>query len=244
MQKVLLIGCFTLLSAVAQAADLSSDERYMSFGPSITEELSEYAISKDTDLPPIPWPTPGGDDYNPYDPYGSQPHDAISGLDRIVNLAKKVFDIIKDNQPVIDVTVNYANAVPEEPKYWTHLQDWSAPQKRGYEIYWKNLYGVKVMSIKYMVLYTYGGNYKGVGRYLNGVSVQPLSVKAAWGYALNLTCEAPQMAITNVGKSEEPVASMQLIFNWKGGSMLKKIDERDVYYIRGMVDSKNWELLD
>lgn len=159
--------------------------------------------------------------------------DAINLADQIVNLAKKVFDIIAENKPVVDVTVNYANAIPANITHWTQLQQWEMPATRTYAFTAKNMMGSKVVDVKYQVIYTYGGNFNGKGKYLTGVSVEPLSVNVGWGYKFSMTCEVPDSTVANVGTTENPIASMNLILKWKMASVLKESDGRNVYYVRG-----------
>ncbi len=159
--------------------------------------------------------------------------EAINLADQIVNLAKKVFDIIAENKPVVDVTVNYANAIPANITHWTQLQQWEMPATRTYAFTAKNMMGSKVVDVKYQVIYTYGGNFNGKGKYLTGVSVEPLSVNVGWGYKFSMTCEVPDSTVANVGTSDNPVAAMNLILKWKMASVLKESDGRNVYYVRG-----------
>lgn len=171
-------------------------------------------------LPPFP-PLPGGD----------QGGDPIGTIDRIVNLAKKIFDIIKENRPVVDITTTYANAVPDAITHWTQLAGWSQPTARTYGFYAKNLYGVKVVDVKYQLIRQHSGNYRGKGKFLTSVTVQPLSVSVAWGYKFTMKFEAPSVA--NVGTSEDPVASMLARLNWSIDTVLKSESGTSVYYLEG-----------
>ena len=44
-----------------------------------------------------------------------------------MNLVEKIWNIIEKNQPVVNITTNYANAVPLGTSHWTQLQCWSKP---------------------------------------------------------------------------------------------------------------------
>ena len=87
--------------------------------------------------PPMPGPVqlpkppdgPGG----VVPPVGlSDVNDTINVIDSIVNLADKIWSIIEKNQPVVDITTNYANAVPYGTSHWTQLQGWSKPATQKY----------------------------------------------------------------------------------------------------------------
>jgi len=173
-----------------------------------------------TDLPPFP-PLPGG----------GIAEDPLTTIDRVVNLAKKIFDIIKENQPVVDVTTTYANAVPDGMTHWTQLGGWSKPETSTYAFYAKNMYGSRVIECRYQVIRQHSGNYKGKGKFLTMVTVQPLNITASWGYKFNMKFEAP--AVSNVGTSEDPVASMLARLNWSISTVLKQEQGTSVYYLEG-----------
>ena len=173
------------------------------------------------DLPPFP-PLPGG---------SGTGEDPITTIDRIVNLAKKIFDIIKENQPVVDVTTTYANAVPDGMTHWTQLGGWSKPETSTYAFYAKNMYGSRVISCRYQVIRQHSGSYRGKGKFLTMVTVQPLNITASWGYKFNMKFEAP--AVSNVGSSEDPVASMLARLNWSISTVLKQEQGTSVYYLEG-----------
>lgn len=158
---------------------------------------------------------------------------AVDLLDKIVNLAEKIFNIIEKNQPVVNVTTNYANAVPYGTSHWTQLQGWSRPATRRYAFTMKNGYGSQVVKVTYQVHYTYNGNFQGKGKFLTGVTVEPLNIEAAWGYKVSLVSEVPDSTIANVGTSEDPIASMQVQLKWNVHTVIKDITSKAVYYVQG-----------
>jgi hypothetical protein len=154
-------------------------------------------------------------------------------LDKIVNLAQKIFNIIEKNQPVVNVTTNYANAVPYGTSHWTQLQGWSRPATRRYSFSMKNGYGSEVVKVTYQVHYTFDGNFQGKGKFLTGVTVEPLNIETAWGYKVSLVSEVPDSTIANVGTSEDPIASMQVQLRWNVHTVIKDITSKAVYYVQG-----------
>ncbi|HBE89024.1 MAG TPA: hypothetical protein DDW67_07795, partial [Elusimicrobia bacterium] len=158
---------------------------------------------------------------------------AVDLLDKIVNLAQKIFNIIEKNQPVVNVTTNYANAVPYGTSHWTQLQGWSRPATRRYSFSMKNGYGSEVVKVTYQVHYTFDGNFQGKGKFLTGVTVEPLNIETAWGYKVSLVSEVPDSTIANVGTSEDPIASMQVQLRWNVHTVIKDITSKAVYYVQG-----------
>jgi hypothetical protein len=159
--------------------------------------------------------------------------DVIPILDSIVNLGEKIWKIIKDNAPVVNVKVQYASALPEGIKSWTQMGGWQRPKGTIYELTAKNAYGMQVIKLRYQVLRTAGGSYKGTGKYLTAVTVEPLLVEAAWGYRLNVDANVPDASIANVGTSEEPVAAMMPQLGWTIATALKESQGKSIYYLEG-----------
>ena len=159
--------------------------------------------------------------------------DAIPILDSIVNLGEKIWKIIKDNAPVVNVKVQYASALPEGIKSWTQMGGWQRPKGTIYELTAKNAYGMQVIKLRYQVLRTTGGSYKGTGKYLTAVTVEPLLVEAAWGYRLNLDANVPDLSIVNVGTSEAPIAAMSPQLGWTIATAIKESQGKSIYYLEG-----------
>ena len=160
-------------------------------------------------------------------------NNTIDSLDKIVNLMEKIFAIIEKNQPVVNITTNYANAVPFGTSHWTQLQGWSKPATKKYSFSMKNAYGSEVVKVTYQVHRTHSGNFNGKGKFLTGVTVEPLNVVTAWGYKVTLVSEVPDSTIANVGTQEDPVASMQLQLKWTVHTMVKDITSKAIYYVQG-----------
>lgn len=158
---------------------------------------------------------------------------AVGLIDQIVNLVDKIFSVIAKGQPVVNINVNYANAVPYGVSHWTQLQGWQTPVTKRYAFYAKNLYGIKVVDVEYQVHYTYGGNLNGRGHFLTGVTVEPIKVDTAWGYNVDMTAEVPDSTIANVGTSEDPIAAMQVQLRYSIHTIIQDTQERQIFYVRG-----------
>ncbi|MHB2025867.1 MAG: hypothetical protein ACYCPQ_04415 [Elusimicrobiota bacterium] len=167
-------------------------------------------------------------------PTGSvTPTDILPDLSQIINLGLKIWNIIEQNKPVVDIATQYASALPKGLTGWTDLGGWHEPEGVVYEMSAKNFYGAKVIDVKYEVLRSWGGNYNGKGRYLTEVTVEPLNVQADWGYKLSISANVPQSGIINVGSSQNPVAGMTLESSWRIDTAIKTEAGRSVYYLQG-----------
>ncbi len=170
---------------------------------------------------------------NPANAAASAAVPELAVLEQIVNLTDKIWTLIAKNKPVVDVANKYGTAVPRGIKTWTVLEYWSEPKTYAYRFYAENLYGVKVYDVTYMVTYCYGGSYKGRGKYLTAVTVEPLSVNIAWGYNFNLGVDIPDSGVVNVGTRQDPVAGMQVILKYTVSTIVQYYQGRSVYFIKG-----------
>ncbi len=157
----------------------------------------------------------------------------LPGLDQIINTGLKLWKIIVDNKPVVDINTQYATALPKGLKGWTDMAGWLPPAGMVYEMSAKNLYGMKVIDLRYQVLRTYGGSYDGTGRYLTAVTIQPLLVNVAWGYHFSMESSVPDTSIVNVGTSADPVAGLTAQLGWRISTTLKDSSGQSLYFLQG-----------
>ncbi len=186
--------------------------------------------------PPLSNPGTSGTAVDPMTGFNngvSQINSTIGVIDNIVNLMDKIWGIIEKNQPVVSITTNYANAVPYGTSHWTQLQGWSKPATKKYSFSMKNGFDSEVVKVTYQIHYTYAGNFQGKGKFLTGVTIEPLNVVTAWGYKVTLVSEVPDSTIANVGTAADPVAAMQLQLRWTVHTAIKDISSKAIYYVQG-----------
>ncbi|MBI5199943.1 MAG: hypothetical protein HY925_00015 [Elusimicrobia bacterium] len=160
------------------------------------------------------------------------PTDELVVVDHIINIGRKIWTIVEENRPVVDVKTQYAAAVPEGITHWAQLTGWDTPKATVYGFLAKNAYGGKMVDVKYAVTRTTGGAFKGKGRYLTGVTIEPLRVEVGWGYRFTMTAEVP--SVTNADKTgDDPLAGMMVNIKWRIQTPLKDSQGTGVYYVRG-----------
>jgi hypothetical protein len=159
--------------------------------------------------------------------------DVIGTIDQIVNLYQKIWSIIEENKPVVNINTQFAAAIPQGITSWTQLAGWQGPKSYQYHISAKNLYGITTIDVTYLVVYSYGGNYNGHGKFLTGVSVQPVNVDVLWGYTFAMSASVPDSSIVNAGTQTDPVAAMQLVIDTTISTVLKSSGNNSVIYLRG-----------
>ncbi len=157
----------------------------------------------------------------------------LVSVEKIVNIASKVWEIVKDNKPVVEINTKYATAYPYGVTAANQLASWSRPKSYEYGFYAENLYGSVMIDCKYKFSFTYNGAYKGIGKFLTGVAIIPSNVTAGWGYKFFMNAEVPDSTIANVGTDANPVAAMQMKLSWKMSTVLKEVTGTSVYYVEG-----------
>jgi hypothetical protein len=158
-------------------------------------------------------------------------NEAVVVIDQIVNLGKKIWEIIEANKPVVKIATDTASALPAGLKTWENLAGWRPPASRLFHVSYENLYGMTVVNFNYRVFYTYGGNVNGKGHYLTQVTVVPADLSVSWGYTFGMTASVP--SVTNSGTATDPVGAAQILLNWKVDTVLKHIENTQSYYVQG-----------
>ncbi len=157
----------------------------------------------------------------------------LVNIDSIVNIASKIWAIVEANAPVVNIDTKYATAYPQGVTSAAQLAGWSRPKSYTYSFYAENLYGMTMIDCTYKMSFTYGGAYKGKGKFLTGVAVIPSKVTAGWGYKFYMNAAVPDSTIANVGTDADPVAAMQMKLSWIMKTVLKEVDGASIYYVEG-----------
>jgi hypothetical protein len=152
-------------------------------------------------------------------------------LDKIINIGKKVWTLVENNKPVVNVVENTANAVPEGLKNWLQLSGWQNPKSRVFRLDYKNLYGITVVSFSFRVLFTYGGGFNGKGHYVSSATIIPADLNVVWGYTFNAEVSVPN--VVNAGTSEDPIGAIELRVKWGVKTVMKYNEMTASYFVRG-----------
>jgi hypothetical protein len=159
--------------------------------------------------------------------------DTLVAIDQIVNIGSKVWKMVVENKPVLEVKTKYAVALPMGVKSARELSGWSRPKSYFMSFYFENLFGIDVIRVSYRVIYIYGGSYQWRGKYIAAVYAIPERVDVLWGFSFKMQAYVPDATVVNVGTSANPIAALQLNVSWSASSFLKKVDGTDVFYIQG-----------
>lgn len=153
-------------------------------------------------------------------------------VDGIINIGKKVWEIITAGQPVSNLNMEQsANALPRGVRCWDELSNWQAPSVKRYSQSFKNYFGVEVIRFDFDVVYTPGGQIEGKGRYLTNVQVHPRNVYVGWGFSLNAAVDIP--SLVNLGTADQPIAGMQVDVTWEASSPLANFKQGISVFVQG-----------
>jgi hypothetical protein len=152
-------------------------------------------------------------------------------VDAIVNMAQKAWDIIKANAPVANVKFQFANALPKGLNDSSALTGFSNLNSKSVRIWGTNMWGATVYDVTLTAVHQYGGQYNGKGQYLETVSVIPSNLSVLWGYTVNYSVE--NIATTNGGSADNPVAKMALHSKFKVETVMQKNETNTVYQFSG-----------
>lgn len=165
----------------------------------------------------------------------------IMAAREIIAFGKEVYKIIEAGKPV----VNVGDAVPlsilpkDEKGQMVDafmLENWKMPKAQKYRVIATNGFGMKVISFDFMLMYTYGGTFKGKGAYITGAEVSPTQVDVAWGY--NLDANMKVKSIFNQGSTASPVAAAVLEINYTIKTVMKESRSTKKFMINGRGQSQ------
>ena len=95
-----------------------------------------------------------------------------------------------DNQAVLDVSTDWADAVPDGIMDWQTLTNSESPQSSSFYIVFKSKLGMKLTRFEWEFAWKYGGSCNCVGKYVTQAGIQ---VKDAYAY----TSEHLEVSVTN-----------------------------------------------
>ena len=154
-----------------------------------------------------------------------------NGVGAWISILPKIWKVIEDNKPVVNVSTKRMTVLPEESGGdWRKVTNWRGPLYKTFKIDIKNVYGGTLVSQKYTVSAFYGGKYKNSGSYLANVTVLPdASSSLFW----NLDSHVEVGDVMNMGSEKDPVVGVDLQIVWKAKSVFQHYEGRESFVIRG-----------
>ncbi len=168
-------------------APLSETETLQEFEKSLALQQDIDTESEDFDLP------------------GFRSLVSMDDLKALWVIGEKVYRVVEQGKPVLNINTQTWSVLPRGVQKANELTEWKEPVRLAYELKAKNLYGIEVINVRYIVQFVPGGKHQEKGAFLSHIAVIPSTVEVAWGYTLNINAEAREAL--NVGTLQNPVAA-------------------------------------
>jgi len=238
MKIILSIALTLTYAASAMAEDVYSDQfqtiQSVEFAEIITDENGneKEVILEDREAPKFE------DQFEVY--AGSSNKSDIGTIimvtEKLIALGEKIYKIVERGRPVVDLQSEPIEILPRDDKGQAisamQLHGWKAPISRKYKVTTKNYLGMKPASFEFMLIYSYGGQNRGSGRYITGAQIKPTSVDVKWGYKLDAKFYV--QSIMNQGTEENPVAGATLMIDYKISTVLQDSTNNKTFFINGL----------
>ncbi|MAZ48146.1 MAG: hypothetical protein CME65_06265 [Halobacteriovoraceae bacterium] len=155
---------------------------------------------------------------------------------QLIALGKEIYEIVEAGKPVVTVESEPVQILPRDEQGATiqamELAGWRAPKVKKYSVRARNYLGMTPASFDFMLIYSYGGKYRGKGAYITGAQIKPTSVNVAWGY--NLDANFKVQSIVNQGSDASPVAGAVLMIDYRIKTVLMDRTNNASYFINGL----------
>lgn len=153
-------------------------------------------------------------------------------IDGLINIGSKIWAIVKAGKPVVNINIGpSANALPQGVKCWDELEYWQIPNVMRLKSTVENAFGFALAEFQFDVIFTYGGSFKGKGKYLTHVQVFPSDVYTFWMQELNASVEVA--SLVNRGTTAEPIAGMQIDVKWQFKNFLNEVQKSASIFVQG-----------
>ncbi len=151
--------------------------------------------------------------------------------DQVVNIGKKLWSVVENGKPVVQMETPVAHALPRGLYCWSDLEHWQAPRTQVYEVTYRNGFGVEVVKFRFRLHYTYGGGRADKGQYLANVTVLPAELNVSWGY--NFDAKVEVQPAVNLGTKENPIGGLELNVRWTVKTFLKESINSFHFFVQG-----------
>lgn len=153
----------------------------------------------------------------------------------LIALGKEIYAIVEAGKPVVKLESKPIHILPRTNSGANieamDLQGWRAPIMRKYKYKATNYMNIDTVVLEFMLIYSYGGNLNGKGRYITGAQVKPTYVDVKWGYKLDASFKL--QSIMNQGSSTNPIAGAILMFDFNMNTVLQDRSVNQTFFING-----------
>lgn len=152
-------------------------------------------------------------------------------LDKIINIGKMLWEIVKANRARVDIKVDAATAIPRGLGCWTDLTKFSNARSEYRTMVIRNFARMKAVEFQYRMIWLPGGSYKGKGKYIGYATMIPSNVYVIAGWSLDAHATMP--AVYNQGTASKPVAALNMNMVYRAESHFSVTEQSQSYQIDG-----------
>jgi len=161
--------------------------------------------------------------------------DVISIAKDVVALGEQVYNLIQKGKPSIVTDYAPISIVPKDPITKEivdpfDMEDCAMPVEKKFSTTIKRG-SAELVKFEYMIITTFGCSYNGKGKYIQSAIVQPLGVKAAYGWDVNAKMKL--QALMNHGKKDDPIVGATLTMKYTMNSWNTAYERNDTIHLTG-----------
>jgi hypothetical protein len=160
----------------------------------------------------------------------------------MIALGEAWYELVKKGKPSNVTEYAAISVVPrDQNKEYIdpfELEGFSVPVERNFTTKITNGAGKEVVRFDYTVIYSFGGSYRGAGRYLTNVMIVPKNIKTTFGWDFNATMKLN--GIMNHGSKEQPVAGAMVAIKYQMSSWSVSFERNDVIHVTGNGELKSY----
>ena len=191
---------------------------------------------------PLPNPMPDTPAQAPTTP-GATFNDNVEKTGKVIQIARDVvalgesiYELVKKGRPTNVTEYAPISVVPRDPMSKEYvepfdMEGFSFPVEKSYVARVKDGTGREAVTFNYKVIYSYGGSYNGVGKYLTNVIIIPGSVVTRFGWDFNASMKLS--GIMNHGSKANPVAGVMVTIKYQMNSFASAFERNDTVHITG-----------
>jgi len=152
-------------------------------------------------------------------------------IDQLIDIGKKVWEIIKAGKPVVDYKNDWAGAIPKGVD-WMDLEGFKDMSYGPFGWEFKNAVGATNVRFRWHFAYSCKGSYDGHGAFLMNVGTAIEEIYAAWGFTVNVNATVDDKP-TNYGTKIDPIAGLGVEVTIDVKTVLQSFTERCRVSIHG-----------
>jgi hypothetical protein len=159
----------------------------------------------------------------------------IASMRDIVAVGREIYELVKDGRPVLSMRHSPINVLPINPATRQVIEAWelegaSLPVERTFETRIKQG-PLTVATFRYRLQYSSGASFNGAGKYLTNVTVEPVHVRANFGWSVSSNLKL--VGLINHGTRTNPVVGATMQVRYSGRSLMLAFEKTDTIHITG-----------